>query len=83
MAMIANPALVIADEPTTALDVTTQAMVLDLLRRLQGDHHMSVIMITHDLGVVANMADRVIVLQCGRLVEAGTPRQVLEQPGHS
>jgi peptide/nickel transport system ATP-binding protein len=83
MAMIANPALVIADEPTTALDVTTQAMVLDLLRRLQGDHHLSVIMITHDLGVVANMADRVIVLQRGRLVEAGSPRQVLEQPGHS
>jgi peptide/nickel transport system ATP-binding protein len=83
MAMIANPALVIADEPTTALDVTTQAMVLDLLRRLQGDHHMSVIMITHDLGVVANMADRVIVLQRGRLVEAGSPRDVLERPGHS
>jgi peptide/nickel transport system ATP-binding protein len=83
MAMIANPALVIADEPTTALDVTTQAMVLDLLRRLQGDRKMSVIMITHDLGVVANMADRVIVLQRGRLVESGTVRAVLETPGHS
>jgi len=68
MAMIAGPALVIADEPTTALDVTTQAMVLDLLRRLQGDRQMSVIMITHDLGVVANMADRVVVLQRGQLV---------------
>jgi peptide/nickel transport system ATP-binding protein len=83
MAMIGNPALVIADEPTTALDVTTQAMVLDLLRRLQGDHHMSVIMITHDLGVVANMADRVVVLQRGRLVESGAVRDVLETPGHS
>ena len=83
MAMIANPALVIADEPTTALDVTTQAMVLDLLRRLQGDYQMSVIMITHDLGVVANMADRVIVLKRGRLVESGTVRAVLETPGHS
>ena len=83
MAMIANPALVIADEPTTALDVTTQAMVLDLLRRLQGAHQMSVIMITHDLGVVANMADRVVVVQRGRLVESGTVREVLETPGHS
>jgi peptide/nickel transport system ATP-binding protein len=83
MAMIANPTLVIADEPTTALDVTTQAMVLDLLRRLQRDHQMSVIMITHDLGVVANMADRVVVLQRGRLVESGDVRTVLETPGHS
>ncbi|MFQ5567363.1 MAG: ATP-binding cassette domain-containing protein, partial [Paracoccaceae bacterium] len=83
MAMIAGPALVIADEPTTALDVTTQAMVLDLLRRLQGDRQMSVIMITHDLGVVANMADRVVVLQRGRLAEAGAVRDVLETPGHS
>ena len=83
MAMIANPALVIADEPTTALDVTTQAMVLDLLRRLQKSHNLAVIMITHDLGVVANMADRVIVLQRGRVVEAGATRAVLETPGHS
>ncbi len=83
MAMIAGPALVIADEPTTALDVTTQAMVLDLLRRMQGDRQMSVLMITHDLGVVANMADRVVVLQRGRLVESGTVRAVLETPGHS
>jgi peptide/nickel transport system ATP-binding protein len=82
MAMVANPALVIADEPTTALDVTTQAQVLDLLRRLQGSHRMSVIMITHDLGVVANMADRVVVLKRGRVVEAGSARAVLETPGH-
>jgi peptide/nickel transport system ATP-binding protein len=83
MAMIGNPALVIADEPTTALDVTTQAMVLDLLRRLQKDHNLAVILITHDLGVVANMADRVAVIQRGHVVESGTAREVLESPGHS
>ncbi|MEM1299359.1 MAG: ABC transporter ATP-binding protein, partial [Pseudomonadota bacterium] len=82
MAMVANPALVIADEPTTALDVTTQAMVLDLLNRLQRDHKTSVIMITHDLGVVANMADKVVVLRKGRVVESGTARDVLGAPGH-
>ncbi len=81
MAMISNPALVIADEPTTALDVTTQAQVLDLLRRLQGSHGLSVLLITHDLGVVANMADRVVVLQRGRLVESGSIRDVLGAPG--
>ena len=83
MAMISNPALVIADEPTTALDVTTQAMVLDLLNRLQRDHQTSVIMITHDLGVVANMADKVVVLRKGKIVESGTARAVLSSPGHS
>ncbi|MEM9138540.1 MAG: ABC transporter ATP-binding protein [Pseudomonadota bacterium] len=82
MAMIANPALVIADEPTTALDVTTQAMVLDLLNRLQDEHQTSVIMITHDLGVVANMADKVVVLRRGKIVESGPARTVLAAPGH-
>jgi peptide/nickel transport system ATP-binding protein len=82
MAMVGNPALVIADEPTTALDVTTQAMVLDLLNRLQRDHKTSVIMITHDLGVVANMADRVVVLRKGKIVESGSVRAVLGSPGH-
>ena len=82
MAMVANPALVIADEPTTALDVTTQAMVLDLLNRLQRDHKTSVVMITHDLGVVANMADKVVVLRRGRVVESGSARDVLGKPGH-
>ncbi|MEM7507723.1 MAG: ABC transporter ATP-binding protein [Pseudomonadota bacterium] len=82
MAMIGNPKLVIADEPTTALDVTTQAMVLDLLKRLQRDHAMSVIMITHDLGVVANMADKVVVLRRGEVVEKGLARDVLANPGH-
>ncbi|HSF94631.1 MAG TPA: ABC transporter ATP-binding protein [Thermohalobaculum sp.] len=83
MAMIGNPALVIADEPTTALDVTTQAMVLDLLRRLQKNHNLAVILITHDLGVVANMADRVAVIRRGQIVESGRTRDVLEAPGHS
>ena len=83
MAMVANPALVIADEPTTALDVTTQAQVLDLLRRLQKSHQLSVLLITHDLGVVANMADRVVVLKRGRLVESGSCRDVLNNPRHS
>ena len=82
MAMVANPALVIADEPTTALDVTTQAMVLDLLNRLQRDHKTSVIMVTHDLGVVANMADKVVVLRKGKIVESGSARAVLGSPGH-
>ncbi|MEM7059816.1 MAG: ABC transporter ATP-binding protein [Pseudomonadota bacterium] len=82
MAMVGNPALVIADEPTTALDVTTQAMVLDLLNRLQRDHQTSVIMITHDLGVVANMADKVLVLRKGRVVESGQASDVLNAPGH-
>ena len=82
MAMVAKPALIIADEPTTALDVTTQAMVLDLLNRLQRSHRMSVIMITHDLGVVANMADKVVVLRKGKIVESGPATVVLSNPGH-
>ena len=82
MAMVTKPALVIADEPTTALDVTTQAMVLDLLNRLQHDNGTAVIMITHDLGVVANMADKVVVLKRGKVVESGTARAVLGSPGH-
>ncbi len=82
MAMVGQPSLVIADEPTTALDVTTQAMVLDLLNRLQRDRQMSVIMITHDLGVVANMADKIVVLRKGKIVESGPARTVLANPGH-
>ncbi|GMG83796.1 ABC transporter ATP-binding protein [Paralimibaculum aggregatum] len=82
MAMVGNPKLVIADEPTTALDVTTQATVLELLRRLGRDHALAVILITHDLGVVANMADRVVVLNRGRIMEAGGCSRVLSAPGH-
>ncbi len=69
MALSCNPSLLIADEPTTALDVTIQAQILDLIRRLQGDLGMAVLFITHDLGVVAEMADRVIVMYAGRSVE--------------
>ncbi len=82
MAMACSPSLMIADEPTTALDVTTQATVLDLIRRLQGETGMSVLLITHDLGVVANVADSVAVLRKGRLVESGPVPTVLRAPGH-
>ena len=83
MAMVCRPALLLADEPTTALDVTTQAMVLDLIRRLQDETGMSVMLITHDLGVVANVAQSVAVLRKGRLVERGSVASVLATPGHA
>ncbi|WP_232830337.1 ABC transporter ATP-binding protein [Oceanicella sp. SM1341] len=82
MAMVCEPELIIADEPTTALDVTTQAQVLDLMRKLQDETGMSMIMVTHDLGVVANMADSVVVMKRGRVVESGPARAVLTAPGH-
>ncbi|MEM7546375.1 MAG: ABC transporter ATP-binding protein [Pseudomonadota bacterium] len=82
MAMVCKPALMIADEPTTALDVTTQAMVLDLIKCLQKETGMAVVMVTHDLGVVANMADSVVVLRKGKVVESGPARAVLTTPGH-
>src|SRR4028119_366442 len=72
MALITRPALLIADEPTTALDVTTQAQILDLIKELQGDTGMSVLLITHDLGVVANVADEVVVMYRGRIMESGS-----------
>ncbi|WP_239031925.1 ABC transporter ATP-binding protein [Paroceanicella profunda] len=83
MAMVCQPELIIADEPTTALDVTTQAQVLDLMRQLQDETGMSMIMVTHDLGVVANMADSVVVMKRGRVVESGPARAVLTAPGHA
>ena len=82
MAMACTPDLLIADEPTTALDVTTQAQVLDLMKRLQAETGLSVILVTHDLGVVANMADRVVVMRRGKVVETGPTAEVLERPGH-
>ena len=82
MALSCNPALLIADEPTTALDVTVQAQVLDLLRRLRRDHGSSIVLITHDMGVVAEMADRVMVMYAGRVVEGGTVREIFEDPWH-
>ncbi|OAN73467.1 ABC transporter ATP-binding protein [Sulfitobacter sp. EhC04] len=82
MAMVAEPELLIADEPTTALDVTTQAQVLGLIRRLQKDTGMAVILVTHDLGVVANMAQQVVVMNKGRVMESGCASDVLGAPAH-
>ncbi len=82
MALICEPKLLIADEPTTALDVTTQANVLDLLRGLQRDMGMSVMIITHDLGVVADIADEVIVMYLGTIVEHGPVEEIFAQPKH-
>jgi peptide/nickel transport system ATP-binding protein len=83
MALILKPALLIADEPTTALDVTTQAQILKLIRELQREQGTGVLFITHDFGVVAEVADRVAVLQQGELVEQGAAAQVLSTPQHA
>ncbi|MBA2953048.1 ATP-binding cassette domain-containing protein [Nocardioides sp. MAH-18] len=80
MGLINNPALLIADEPTTALDVTVQAQILDLLQDLQRDFDAGIIIITHDLGVVAEMADDVLVMYAGRAVEYGTTKEILTHP---
>ena len=82
MAMVAEPDLLIADEPTTALDVTTQAQVLGLINRLKEDTGMAVILVTHDLGVVANMAQRIVVMNKGRVMESGDADSVLGAPAH-
>jgi len=82
MAMVAKPDLLIADEPTTALDVTTQAQVLGLMKDLQRDTGMAMILVTHDLGVVANMADSVVVMNKGHVMESGPAAAVLGAPGH-
>jgi peptide/nickel transport system ATP-binding protein len=83
IALVLEPALLIADEPTTALDVTTQAQILQLIKEIQRARGMAVLFITHDFGVVAEIADRVAVMQWGKVVEAGQTRQVLSRPGHS
>jgi peptide/nickel transport system ATP-binding protein len=82
MALSCNPALLIADEPTTALDVTTQAQILDLIRRLMEAHGSSVILITHDMGVVSEIADRVLVMYAGRAAEQGPKSAVFRRPRH-
>jgi peptide/nickel transport system ATP-binding protein len=82
MALICRPALLIADEPTTALDVTVQAQILKLIKDLQAELGMAVLLITHDLGVVANMAEEVVVVHHGKVVEAGTLRDVFLAPAH-
>jgi peptide/nickel transport system ATP-binding protein len=82
MALACSPKLLIADEPTTALDVTVQAQILDLLRDLQAETGMAIILITHDLGVIAEMADDVAVMYAGRVVERTTARDLFEDPQH-
>src|SRR6266478_5836249 len=82
MALSCNPKLLIADEPTTALDVTIQAQILDLMRELQDRLGTAIILITHDLGVVAENADRVVVMYAGRKVEEADARELFDRPGH-
>jgi len=82
MAFATMPKLIIADEPTTALDVTIQAQVLNVLNDMQKKHQMSLLLITHDLSVVANMADMVYVMYCGKVVEKGTVKQLFTNPHH-
>ncbi|SHJ61287.1 ABC transporter ATP-binding protein [Paramaledivibacter caminithermalis] len=82
MAMACNPKLLIADEPTTALDVTIQAQILDLMKKLKKDVGTAIMFVTHDLGVVAEMCDRVVVMYAGRVVERGDVYQIFENPKH-
>jgi oligopeptide/dipeptide ABC transporter ATP-binding protein len=82
MALSCNPKILIADEPTTALDVTIQAQILELLRELQAAYGMAVILITHDMGVVAENADRVVVMYAGRKVEEADVDDLFERPAH-
>ena len=82
MALACNPRVIIADEPTTALDVTIQAQILDLLRNLKDKINSSIMLITHDLGVIAEMADYVVVMYAGRIVEKGTAEEIFDNPCH-
>ena len=82
MALACNPKLIIADEPTTALDVTIQAQILDLLRNLKDKINSSIMIITHDLGVIAEMADYVVVMYAGRIIEKGTAQEIFAHPSH-
>lgn len=82
IAMTLNPDLLIADEPTTALDVTVQADILDMMKEIQKEHPMSIILITHDLGIVANFATDIIVMYAGKIVERGTAEDIFYHPTH-
>ena len=83
MALACGPSLLIADEPTTALDVTIQAQILDLIKDIQDELGMSVLFITHDMAVIAEMADRVVVMFDGKIVEQGTVEQIFHDPQHN
>lgn len=82
LALSTEPSLLIADEPTTALDVTIQAQILELMRELQAELHMSIMFITHDLGVIAQIADEVVVMYLGQVMERGTTREIIREPQH-
>lgn len=82
MAMSCNPNILIADEPTTALDVTVQKTILELMQKLQQEHHMAIMFITHDLGVIAELADRVVVMYKGKIVEQGSVLEIFSNPKH-
>jgi len=82
MALACNPEILIADEPTTALDVTIQAQIIDLMLRLKEDFDAAIIMITHDLGVIAEIAQRVVVMYAGKIVEEGLTRTIFQEPAH-
>ncbi|EJW19719.1 ABC transporter ATP-binding protein [Paenibacillus alvei] len=82
MALICKPELLIADEPTTALDVTVQAQILDLLQRLQQELGMAIVLITHDMGVAAEIADRIAVMYAGKIVEEGSVEEIFDHPSH-
>ena len=82
IALAANPNLIIADEPTTALDVTIQAQILKLMDRLVKEQGASLILITHDLAVVSQMADRILVMYCGKIVESGSRDDIIHRPTH-
>lgn len=82
MALACNPSVLIADEPTTAIDVTTQAQVLELIKRLQAEHGSSILFITHDLGVIAQMADHVVVMYLGKVMEQGPVSGIFHRPRH-
>jgi peptide/nickel transport system ATP-binding protein len=82
LSLCVNPSLIIADEPTTALDVSIQAQIIALLKRLCADYDTAVILITHDMGVIAEISDRVAVMYAGRLVEVGKVRDVVKNPKH-
>jgi peptide/nickel transport system ATP-binding protein len=82
LALACSPRLLIADEPTTALDVTVEAQILELIRELQREYHMALLLVTHDMGVVAEMADRVVVFYAGQVIEQGVADDVLRKPKH-